>query len=98
MRLPRVQFTVRWMMVAVAVSSLYSAVLRVNFLFGIILIVWTITPLLWTSLCAGWRRTAGDAMSGVEWVALFILSLILASPGMMMLVWFVETAFPVYSY
>ncbi len=92
MRLPHVRFTVRRLMVEVAMISLYLTALRLPTPLNILSIAWATPPLLWTSFYAGCRRSAGDAMSGVEWVALFILCMILAGPEII-----IEEVFPVYS-
>jgi hypothetical protein len=95
MRVPRVRFTMWRMIVVVAVLSLYLAALHLanHFIF----IVWTTPPLLWTAIYAGWRSSAGDAMSEVEWHARFMLGMMVAAAMGIMTLVFVVKVFPGYS-
>lgn len=94
----RVRFTIRAMMVGVVVVAIYStAILRFPPV-GEILVYLTVPPLLWTTMWASRRRSAGDPMSAVEWaVHLYVATIITCLLGVPTM-WLFGTLFPVVSY
>ena len=67
MRVPRVRFTVRRLMVAVVIASVYLTALGQETLPATTSVAFTTPPTLWTSIRAERRESSGDSMSGVEW-------------------------------